>query len=548
MLEPRVAGNGVAGNRVAGNRVAGQGSAERMVAVWCPDWPVVAWGIPMDEPVAVVVADRVVATSPAARGEGVRRGQLRRQAQQVAPQVALVERNTEREVRLFEPILESLESVSHIVEVVWPGLAVFPARGPARFFGGDELLAAAIIERVEEVLDGRSQPKVGVADGMFAARLAARVKGDASFCVIEPGASPHFLADFPVAVLEQSELVGVLVQLGVKTLGAFAALPAADVLGRFGLVGQAAHRLARVEHDDRLEGSRSAKPLEAVWNFDPPAQRLQACVVAAGLLGENLCADLFKQGLSCTRVAIEIESSEGEFRRRLWRDSGFSLSAAGLASRVRWQLDAWLNSSVRPKSGVAKLSIVADQVAPASGTQLGLWGGESVRFVAIDKAVARLQSLFGPEAVSVVQRCSGISYGDRVSLLPASAVDVASGDVEGFSLERSGRFLRDRPGQLPNPAPAVVHDDAIAVQLCDSAGGVVGVDARGELSADPNVLGLAGTWRQVVGWSAVWLADERWWDGLTSRRRARLQVQLDDGEACLLAIEGGEWAVEATFS
>ena len=43
------------------------GAPVRTLVAWCPDWPVVSMGRSLDEPVAVVFANRVVAVSPGAR-------------------------------------------------------------------------------------------------------------------------------------------------------------------------------------------------------------------------------------------------------------------------------------------------------------------------------------------------------------------------------------------------------------------------------------------------------------------------------------------------
>src|SRR5438034_10861241 len=63
----------------------------RLIAVWCPDWPVttarVEAGLPIDAPIAVVTANRVVVCSHAAREHGVRRGLRRREAQARCPQL-----------------------------------------------------------------------------------------------------------------------------------------------------------------------------------------------------------------------------------------------------------------------------------------------------------------------------------------------------------------------------------------------------------------------------------------------------------------------------
>ena len=60
------------------------------------------------------------------------------------------------------------------VEVVEPGVCAFGARGPARYFGGEAVLAARIIAAVADL---GAQARVGVADGLFAALLAARGAG-----------------------------------------------------------------------------------------------------------------------------------------------------------------------------------------------------------------------------------------------------------------------------------------------------------------------------------------------------------------------------------
>lgn len=44
----------------------------RTLAVWCPDWPVVAARVPVTVPAAVIAGGEVLACSPAARLEGVR--------------------------------------------------------------------------------------------------------------------------------------------------------------------------------------------------------------------------------------------------------------------------------------------------------------------------------------------------------------------------------------------------------------------------------------------------------------------------------------------
>jgi len=104
------------------------------------------------------------------------------------------------------------------------------------------------------------------------------------------------------------------------------------------------------------------------------------------------------------------------------------------------------------------------------------------------------------------------------------------------------------PGHLPLPAPAVVHPRPIAAELRDGEDRLVAVSARGELSSTPVSLARdGGRPRLVTAWAGPWPAEERWWDTGSSRRRARIQLRLDDHTAHLAVLEGTRWWVEASY-
>jgi protein ImuB len=515
-----------------------------MLVVWCPDWPVVAWGVPLDEPAAVFVANRVIACSPAARVDGVAVGQRRREAQARCPDLGVLERDIDREARRFEPVAMALEAITPSVEITGPGLLAFPTRGPARFFGGEPALCDRVNEVVRSVLDRRGDVRIGVADGAFAARLAARLADARSGAVIvTAGESPSFLADLPITALEQPALTDVLQRLGVDTLGAYATLSTADVIGRFGRDGGRAHRLARGEDEHPPDLRRPAADLAVVWQFDPPADRIDTCAFAAKMLADELHAHLCADGLACVRVAIEAETEAGETHLRLWRHEG-ALSAAALAERARWQLDGWLHlGAAAPSSGITRLTLIPDQVVPASGRQLGFWGGRSERADDVARVVARLQSILGPEAVAVPEWRGGRGPGEQIALIPAAAVDLG----EERPAATVGWIGEPWPGRLPPPHPARVHVDPQPIAVVDDLGHPLAVSGRGELSAAPALVTIEGRTRRVRAWAGPWPVEDRWWDPVGRRRRARLQVVLDDDVAHLLVIERRSWHLEATY-
>src|SRR4051812_45498558 len=148
----------------------------RTLVLWCPDWPVAAAeiieGVPAHGPVAVLHAGRVLACSSAARAEGVRRGQRKRDAEGRCPGLVVVGHDAGRDARAFEPVVAAVEHLAPGVEVVRPGVCALAARGPAWYFGGEEAAAELLVEKVAQ--DCAVEAQAGIADGVFAATLAAR--------------------------------------------------------------------------------------------------------------------------------------------------------------------------------------------------------------------------------------------------------------------------------------------------------------------------------------------------------------------------------------
>ncbi|MET7374495.1 DNA polymerase Y family protein [Micromonospora arida] len=534
------------------------GAPARTLLLWCPDWPVLAAeivdGVPATGPVAVLHANRVVACSERARAEGVRRGLRKREAQGRCPQLTVVEYDPARDARAFEPVVAAVEELVAGVEVVRPGACAVAARGPGRYLGGEEAAAERIIEHVAQSCLVESQ--VGIADGVFAAGLAARAGR-----VVAPGGTPEFLAGLPVEALGRSALADLLRRLGVRTLGDFAALPAGDVLARFGFDGALAHRLAAGRDHRPLAVRQPPADLTVTAEHDEPIDRVDAAAFVARALAERLHERLAGHGLACTRLGIEAVTEHGQELHRVWRHDGL-LTAAAIADRVRWQLDGWLSGSngragarpARPTAGIIRLRLIPDGVIAQAGLQASLWGETGEERERAHRALSRVQGILGPEAVVTAVLGGGRSPADQVRLVPwgdervparpGPPADPGADPTTG----RNGGGAPPWPGRLPAPAPAVVLPSPLAATVHDAAGEPVVISARLAVSAAPARL-VVGTGQpaEIVGWAGPWPVDERWWAPAEARRRARFQVSLADGAALLLAVEAGQWLVEAIY-
>lgn len=529
--------------------------AVRTMVVWVPDWPLVAAGVTASTPAAAFVANRVVACTAAARAAGVRRHMRRREAQARAPSLLVLDREADRDARAFEAVVHALEALTPRLEVSRPGRCAFPTRGPSRYFGGDTALAEIAVDLVHEVVD--ADVAVGVADGPFAAAHAARTAhvrarradgAEPPVWVVAPGRSAEYLAPLSLVALDRPDLADVLARLGLRTLGDLAALPAADVLGRFGTDGLEAHRLAR-GLDARPPATEPPPPdLVVSAELDPPAEQVGPAAFVARGLADELHRRLEARGSVCTRIVVTAETEHGERSERVWRHEG-ALSAGAIADRVRWQLDGWLHANVRqrPTAGIVQLWLQPDEVVPADGRQLGFWGADRGAADRALRAVARVQGLLGADAVLVPEYAGGRDPREQLRLVPAAAVDLAAERPAA----RPEWVQAPWPGRLPNPSPATLHVDAVPVEVLDHRGRVVAVDGRCQPTAEPAVLrrpaeGRRGG-RRIASWAGPWPVDERWWDPGRHSRRVRFQVVTDDGAAHLVVLEGGRWSVVATY-
>ena len=534
---------------------------DTIVTVWYPDWPITAAGVPDNVPAAVLHANRVVARSPAAAGQGVVIGQRRRQAQRRCPEIQLLDSDPLRDVREFEPVVRAIAELSPRLDVVEPGWIALAARGPSRYFGGDRSFVTHLEGTLGELVGTSRQVGIGVADGRFASGIAARLSArEGAPRLVESGGSPDFCAPLPIGWLQalgetDADLVDLFGRLGMRRLGDLAALPAADVLGRFGPSGAHAHRMAG-GNDPRPSGTADPAPERRVDQvLDDPAGQTEAVVFLAKQLADELAESLAAQGQVCTRLVVVLETENGEHSERVWYRSG-GLSSSAMVERVRWQLEGWVNqprgSDQEITSGIALVRLIPDEVRADTGEQLGLWGGESDADRRAVRAIARLTTLASESDVTVPVWNGGRLLADRYQWVPATTVDHDQRGVHTAS-DESGPW----PGSLPPPSPATVYSEPRQVEVVDHRGESVTVTGRGVLSGEPVSLRFLsgsdesgwrrGTPREITAWAGPWPVEEHWWEPTRHRRIARFQIATADGRAHLLMAEHRRWWIGATY-
>lgn len=549
--------------------------APRLLAVWVPDWPIVALTLeprtpdtpdhatgptgkdlpdPALTPLAVAGGHAVRAASAPARAAGVAADMPLRLARALCPELVVVPSSPQREARGFETVMQALDTLLADPLVARPGLALAVAVGPAAWAGGEEVLAEALVAAVAEGTGAECQ--VGVADSFLGAVLAAR-----EGIVVAPGATPAFLAPHPLGVLLEAlpqpharrdapELLETFARLGLRTLGDLAALPSRDVLARFGAAGRRLHDLARGACPEvPRQGRPRAAPSISV-PLDPPAARSDAAAFAVRTAAEELVALLRSRGLVAANLRVEARCEDGIRLSRTWMLREAPTPAA-VTDRVRWQLEGWLSgrSGRPPAAPLEHLRLTACDPTPAGRDGEGLWGrpGHHEERRAL-WAAERVESLLGAGGVLRPLLVSGRDPRSRVRLVAREEVPEA--DPGG-----AGPWA----GSLPVPSPSVVPRSPLPASLLDAGGDDVPVDALGMLGAVPARVEVEpggdgdGGWADavvgthpVVSWGGPWPVEEGWWRPEGVSRRAYLQVVTDVGPPLLL-VRAGRWWLDAVY-
>ena len=544
------------------------GAPIRTIVLWCPDWPITAalrllgasalgasapnaFTVNLgtlsagathdltaaDTPFALIDAGQVFACSASARSEGVRRGLRVREAQARCPGLRVLDYDPSLDIRAFEPVLEAIEETMPGAQVMRPGTCAVRARGPARYYGGEEEAALWLLDALDAL--GIHGSRVGIADGPFTAEHAARSPQRQRIRIVPEGGSAEFLAGMPVGLLGEEALATLLRRLGIRTLGEFAQLEPRDVEARFGATGARVHALARGLDSRPVVPRVVPEELDSAVGFEPPLDRIDQVTFGFRASADRFIEQLVGARLVCTSIRIEVDSESGELSERTWLHPR-SFTAADVVDRVRWQLQGSGTIAGNPfgsglSSGITRVRVVPESVDAIGNHEHGLWGtGHDER---IHHGLSRVQSMLGHGAVVTAAVGGGRTLLDRQSFM-----------AWGDRTETAKPDALPWPGQLPTPAPGTVFEVPQPALVIDSAGIPVDLDERGMLSGSPARFSTDGrTLRPVAAWAGPWTIDERWWDADAFRRASRFQVVDDAGAAWLLVLDTRVWWAEARY-
>ena len=452
----------------------------------------------------------VAVNTPAAEA-GIQVGMRRREAEAVCPTVTTIEHDPGAEMARFERVAVAVETLIPRIEVVSPGLILAPVTGAVRYFGGEDPLIDRVAKEVDNVAG--SGFRLGLAAGPFAARHAAEIAtaGDPVFIVAD---DDTFRSGLDVAALGSEDIEAVFRWLGISTLGELADLPREAVVSRFGTDGLRAHRLACGEDRDTHDRV-IADDLSIEEKFDPPLENLEQVAFVARSIAYQLLATPALQGAIPHRIEVEAEAADGSVRSRTWRSSD-PFDERMLGERVRWQLQAWLDTA-RLRSGPGiRGGLVRLRIVPADlsdqGRQLAL-DEDALSAAEAQRAFAQTQAIVGNDDVLQAIPQGGRDPGERSLWYRWGETPPAP--------ERDPHA--PWPGPVPAPMPAWVPPDPFPLEVEWDSG-------------IPTRVRLGTRWVEVLSWAGPWRKVGRWWDG--EHPADRYQLVTSAGAFLCAVIEG----------
>ncbi len=359
-----------------------------VAALWVADFPLQALlrSFPELAELPVVVArgsqpqDQLVAVSPQAQQLGVSVGMTAAQARQVASQVEVKTVPKMVEEAAAASLVEVARSLSPRVKQVRPGLVWLAV--------GNEPAADVGHKLWQRCLRMGLRAQVGLASNGPVATVAART---GEVVVVPEGGERSFLAPLPLVLAEPSQAcVRALNSWGVRTFGALAALPRAEVVRRLGREGWHLHRLAQGEGDDFLPDPAEEELREGLW-LEEPVASLEACLFLLQGLLSRLRDRLALQGAGFAQVRLELALENKQKRE-------YSLPLLAPTSEVPALLAlARLVLAASPPGWAVEGVAVEVQGGKVPSFQASLFGPPRPHPGLLSAALVRLSALVGPE-------------------------------------------------------------------------------------------------------------------------------------------------------
>jgi DNA polymerase-4/protein ImuB len=297
-----------------------------------------------------------------------------------------------RTASVLEAVLVDLQRVSPTVEPADDGYFFLDVRGLQAMYGELAVLEAAIQAAVPPLL----RPRLGFADGKFAAAVAARIAepGRARARVIPAQQTKGFLAPLSVRhlLMLEPDVQHRLELLGLRTIGDLAALPFNAVQAQLGPPGAHAWRVAQGKDTEPVIARPIVAAVQDGLRFDDPLSSVEAVMAAIDQLLARTYSQPALQGRSVRQVRLRALLSDGTSWERLYtfKEALSTRDTARRALKSKLDLPHGL-----PPAPIDELALELLSLGGEAARQPSLFVARARQLAEIAEAARQLQARYG---------------------------------------------------------------------------------------------------------------------------------------------------------
>ncbi len=451
-------------------------------------FPLVVGGRPWDD-------GAVLDCCPQAVAAGVTPGMRLSQAEALCPAANFVAAEDEAYQAVHEALLDSAGRFTPTVETGALGLLYAEVSGLERRVGPDEEMARQLLLAAAQALQpdpGQTTEfdiRIGLASSKFVAEQAARAARPGSCCLVPPGEEQSFLSPLPLSTLPADpEIFRRLHLLGIRTLGALAALPRLAIVRQFGPYAGPLHDLCRAIDLRPVDPIRPPLRISRTRTFNDPLTSRAPILAHAHQITTEMAGAISRRGYQAEGLKLQLGEESGKKH-----SSGTAIKPPSAEPGKLSRLAAGLLNRLSPAGPIVSLSLTIYPLRPfhLGTTQLSFLSSETNTPLDLDQP------------------------------------------RQGDSLRETLRLLRERFGEMivvaasllgpPPPQPV-------------------------QVTTDPQGLPRAVIWRdrirEVAAIHETWREDTHWWSRPVERDYFRLETNDGQMRVVFRDLRSDRWLLE----
>ncbi len=356
-----------------------------------------------DRPVIVGGGRRgVVATACyIARIRGVRSAMPMYQALRLCPEAVVIPPNMAKYSAVGRAVRAMMLELTPLVEPLSIDEAFLDLSGTERLHRAPPaVLLARLALRIEQEIG--ITVSVGLSFAKFLAKLASDLDKPRGFSVIGRDEALSFLAPRPVGFIwgVGKAMQERLAKDGIRTIGQLQSMDEADLMRRYGAMGQRLSRLSRAQDDRRVDPAGEARSVSAETTFDTDISDGARLAGILRTLAEKVSAGLKRRQLAGRTVTLKLKT--GDFRLRT-RSRTFA-GPTQLADRI-WRAGADMLAREIDGTALRLIGIGVSELTPAlaeiSEEEDDLVDPAAARRARAERAMDRIRTRFGDRAVEL---------------------------------------------------------------------------------------------------------------------------------------------------